>query len=725
MRFKNVSPFERYVDKAVLAVALGVLAFAGYRYVLSPPWQADGDSDPHAQLARTADRLQEKINGGADEVLTERDTPQYAARFQRRLLQTTTDSQLAVASLGGYRPAIGPGAEYSADQPSAANGDEFRELQIPTPEHVTVRADIGTLNPEAVMVDLDLREYINEATISEPYDIQWNAIAARLDTARLRENLTNQDLMNGRAIPQEWWMQTLALADFQIERQYLKSDGSWSQPQVIDPMPGQFSVRDQVVQISRSAADRLMTALPARQAEIARANMWPLINRMWQPPELPEPQIESASLTGQEGGPTITKEMLEQWEAQLDQRTRMLENAQRQAQRYSDAGRQPPARITRRIQELQAELQQLQQAVQQARQVLGQPDEPTRRRSTRRQPTFDPGMPPGGYPGEYGMPGGYPGMPGEFGMPGGYPGEFGMPGDYDRPSRQSPAELGQVNLVGGQDYVDMWTNDLDVESGRTYRYRVRVGVVNPLFFFKQRLSEAQAERIGDQFVVYSDWSDWSEPVETLRRHYFFLVGASSSVGRGTVEMWQFSDGQWNTAEFRVEPGDMIGQTVSSPEPLFTLPQQEPGRGTASILDLPGMGPEVDFSTEAYVVDFDFDNMIRSGLGIQPSPVMLYHRQGQILQRNVQQDQAHRQQTRQAILEADPQLREQVEIAQMQEEQQRRAELEQLRAEREADRARRASERGDRRSRDTRDRGGFDDPGGYPGEFPGGFPGMPY
>ncbi|GAB4107913.1 MAG: hypothetical protein Kow00105_12350 [Phycisphaeraceae bacterium] len=186
-----------------------------------------------------------------------------------------------------------------------------------------------------------------------------------------------------------------------------------------------------------------------------------------------------------------------------------------------------------------------------------------------------PGMGPGGMPpdmGAYGMPGDYGPPPGMMGG-GGYPGmDMGTYGGGVSPyggmnPYGSPGGLG----VPGQDEtgipqsrkIKVWAHDLSVEPGKTYRYRVVVAVLNPLYRQK-RVAEEQREQYYDVIALGPDSdelaaSPWSEPVQVDHEFYFFLVKGSSQSAR--VEVWRVYNGKWINEVFDVRPGDPIGKTV--------------------------------------------------------------------------------------------------------------------------------------------------------------------
>ena len=189
------------------------------------------------------------------------------------------------------------------------------------------------------------------------------------------------------------------------------------------------------------------------------------------------------------------------------------------------------------------------------------------------------------------------------------------------PAQQEPQgrqALGSLLLDPPQ--VDLQVNDIDVEPGATYRYRMRVGVVNPLFN-KRSLPEEQQAQYGEKFLLYSGWSDWSTPIPVEKMEHFFVLGASStpSPGSANVEVWRYYDGQWRNEEFRVQPGDPVGepQTVEVGYEQMTI----------------------DYSTDNFLVDLDTDFTIPGSTGNAPSETtrVLFMKDGDMVARRLDQE----------------------------------------------------------------------------------------
>jgi len=132
--------------------------------------------------------------------------------------------------------------------------------------------------------------------------------------------------------------------------------------------------------------------------------------------------------------------------------------------------------------------------------------------------------------------------------------------------------------------------DINGEPGRTYQYRVRVGILNELCMAPARLKDPNDATIP---VVFGDWSEPSEPVTIQQDIFFFLAGewpAGQNLPAAVrVEVFKWYLGQWVKASFRVEPGDEIGgkSNVAAYDPSSKNWYRE----------------ELDFATGAVAVDY--------------------------------------------------------------------------------------------------------------------------
>jgi hypothetical protein len=112
--------------------------------------------------------------------------------------------------------------------------------------------------------------------------------------------------------------------------------------------------------------------------------------------------------------------------------------------------------------------------------------------------------------------------------------------------------------------LTFWRHDDTVEPLKTYRYRIRLGIFNPV-----------AGKEKNDVILWSDFSDTTEPVEILGRLYFFAnqmreAGRTKTV---TVQVSRLALGRWYSQDFPVKQGEIIGEVVDyEPEE----PERRPG-----------------------------------------------------------------------------------------------------------------------------------------------------
>jgi hypothetical protein len=102
--------------------------------------------------------------------------------------------------------------------------------------------------------------------------------------------------------------------------------------------------------------------------------------------------------------------------------------------------------------------------------------------------------------------------------------------------------------------VTVWGHDVDVRPGHSYRYRITVRVVNPLFQ-QPDLPEEQRKKFKDQLLLSSQASAWSQRVDVEPRTRFFLTRPNK------VEVYYIFNGKRHVKEFTLQPGNRIGQSI--------------------------------------------------------------------------------------------------------------------------------------------------------------------
>ncbi len=614
MKKKGITIWEQHLEHIVLgASVVFLLGFGGWQLTRSPntvSGVAPGDAD--AVLDAAVQSLSAKLDGPAIEL------PEYdpaADDFSARLDASVSPSPRMLVSA----PAVdlGDGAQGDGD------GERlYVTLDLPAPDRVTVQTDYDALDPAVVSELPELAELVDA---SLGYDIEWNTIAARVDLSGLDAQFRQPGTDERSAIPENWFGGRISIVDVRIERQVRDGD-RWGDVELVRTIPGVRSLRADVAEGTESARELVTSMLedPAVRREIVQPEFLPTRNETWSAPDplAAEPgEFDAGDLSGEE----LEVQRL------LDRLMRDRREQQRLLDRLIAMGGRDPREDSGR-EEREQERPGGGSGGGGGDQSAPGGEREDERRTGREGRRAAPG---GGGGGGFGAGGGSEGGgrnqgSGQRGAPGSGIGQggFGAGGEEDNSAERREAErqersrermaraieqldrritraqqqlqdLGVVldrqlepEPTGGDplagDELAVWGFDIDVEPGRTYRYRVTVDLYNPFFRRRIDLSEAQFD-LADSMAVATRTSEWSDPAQVLPPTSFFVTEASADDGRlgmGSLkaDVFRFQEGRWWKETFSIEPGEPIGAA----------------RRVRS--SLPGAPEEIDYGTGWFVLD---------------------------------------------------------------------------------------------------------------------------
>jgi len=173
------------------------------------------------------------------------------------------------------------------------------------------------------------------------------------------------------------------------------------------------------------------------------------------------------------------------------------------------------------------------------------------------------------------------------------------------PPDETPVPALAEQLQRGE--VLIWMHDTSLESTKVYRYRLRLVLANPLLTYARDVKEGH-EADARKPSVTTPWSEWSQQVSVPRATEFFVTGSSSTLRRISVTVFAHSLGQRVKRTFPVSVGQAIGGEVK-------VGVIDPSTGER-------LEQDVDFSTGAIVVALDFKKRITGGGGIARQTVEL-------------------------------------------------------------------------------------------------------
>ena len=146
-----------------------------------------------------------------------------------------------------------------------------------------------------------------------------------------------------------------------------------------------------------------------------------------------------------------------------------------------------------------------------------------------------------------------------------------------------------------------WAHDDTADPGKSYRYRIRLGVFNPIAGTEQFDSQYVSRK--DDVILWSEFSQVTEVVSIPGRMYFFAKGIQEAAKTVTVQVSKLVLGSWYSKDFPVKQGEVIGGIVESETKKPTSIGGIGGLRPSYRLEDDVREPEViDYDTGAVMVD---------------------------------------------------------------------------------------------------------------------------
>ncbi|MCC7408286.1 MAG: hypothetical protein IT442_09450 [Phycisphaeraceae bacterium] len=570
----------KYVDKIVLAAAVVVAGLLIWKFSLGQPYSAQisaGRSTEEVSPSEVAERVtraarQLELRLGSDTVpaeLAEFKVADDSAAFVRKLSEPIAGS--------GRRfevPLSEPGLALSEFRLDNSPLSMYEVPTPPAPKELATRAAHGVLSES---MDPDrLAQVVALVGDQRPRDFRYVTVAGKIDLEAWEALL--KSVSSGRQIPVSWQRNALYVVDVMLERQELDpATGRWGPTMAITPMPGQVTFRG-VAQGPGIDASTLIQQVRRSQEDVLRPEFLLLDGG----PPWVSPLSPGAVFSSEDAA------RLSQLNKEIERLTRQAAALQRRIDQQSDGGtrtaqptqaappptidpiaqglnansssgqtgRQPTQRTRQTPAEQLAEVRQLlQQKTQERDDMLA-----AARRGEQVSRAEETAGGSGGSPGVSDIP-----LTEEQALEEARRRFFGgaSPDGTVAPTPSPTTPTPRPRRVTNPDaplpkQQEFYVNDLTVQPGRTYRYRVTARMLNPLFSRQQNLAPEQKPQAEDLGLA-SEPSAWSEPVQVEPEHMFFLVGGSAEVQTANVEVYKLYDGVWRAYTFdNIHPGDVIG-----------------------------------------------------------------------------------------------------------------------------------------------------------------------
>jgi hypothetical protein len=102
-----------------------------------------------------------------------------------------------------------------------------------------------------------------------------------------------------------------------------------------------------------------------------------------------------------------------------------------------------------------------------------------------------------------------------------------------------------------------WAHDDSVEPGNSYRYRIRLGVFNPIAGTNQFSEQDKAMK--NKVILWSKFSDVTKTVDIPALVYFFPRSIQGVLEAVNVQVCRYVLGYWYSKDFTVKRGELIGK----------------------------------------------------------------------------------------------------------------------------------------------------------------------
>ncbi|MCC7145320.1 MAG: hypothetical protein IT443_02630 [Phycisphaeraceae bacterium] len=572
---KNLGLLQSLVEKVVLGLAILVALTMIWLYSLANPYtvevrvgRAAEQSTPSqvvGLVTRAADGLSAKV--ASDQVpqeLSSFEVADYAQDIKTKLERSVTGGidrfqvpfGLVGLARGQFQVGAEPEAKYDLPTPPAPTDPQAR------PSH-GVLAETG-LNPN------DMAKVVAIIGDEQPRDFRYVSVGAQFDM-KAWSDLLQQQTADGRQLPTSWQRNATYVVDVLIERQELDPlTGQWGPTVLVDVLPGQMSFRHLTV-ASRAEANVVITAVRGNQELLARPPFLPLAGGPpWRSPDAPA----SVLTIEQHDRLALLNKEIDRLNRQIDSQAKRVESADASSSRRGSGAAAPPPTAApppqmqdpnltsglgggggpgsgqrrtpsgppRRMTP-QEQLEDLRRQVQEKTQELNDLLLSARQ-----------GVEVGSSAGRVNQPAGISSsaLPPGVTLP---PDFFTSPGASSADS--SSAADSKAEKV---DTIKCWAHDIAVAPGKTYRYRLILGLLNPLYQRQQNLT-AEQKPLAEQLVLRSQPSAWTDPVHVEPQTQFFVVAGSAPQQTAIIEAYHLYDGVWRSCTFEgVHPGDAIGGT---------------------------------------------------------------------------------------------------------------------------------------------------------------------
>ncbi len=547
MKLKGISKLEQHAEKLFLTlIAIAFLLVLSWQ-VLKGGSMLEVKNTPNVVIDQAFEMVVDEARSREGQVTDPQadnraptDMPNLIANFESKIGEVTAPAQPLQIALG--RTGTDIDLEPTPDDPLI--------VELPSgfaPSTPVAHAFGGTIDPVETAVHPDLATFLPQ---EQPYDKFAVSVEASFDASELVQMLKadpDGDYGDAQPIPSLWWKKQLQILDVELWRQEVDAYGDpVGDPELLPPPPGRKTLRPELATLTDLPEVIAATKLADREKEhLTRPRFYHMIaGADWMPPSLTvenpggQTEVERKKSEYQRYTEEIkrTEERLEalrdrQASIPILERTDVLAQGGRGV---GGGGSRDRGRSERDAAESARERQNASE-----NRLLSKIDELESRRDELRQELIDLGV---------------------------------DPEDLEKDDRIELVLNEAIGRLQDGGTFRLWTHDLGVIPGRTYRYQMRIVIPNPLFGYGANLSD-DSRSLAESPVIYSDPSRWSDPVSVDYDTYIMMTKAGvrkdlrdgREVGYAAADLYHFFFGYWRKASAEIRPGDAIAGGIDLTE----------------------------------------------------------------------------------------------------------------------------------------------------------------
>ena len=546
-RVKDAGFLQLHIEKVLLGAGALILVIALVVFVLANPFKIEinGKSYPSPstaidELVRADRRLERGLlnENPLPEVVIPKFDNEIAAMIEKGI---DVPQDLPAFASFGLTP--------SSIDPIRPIPSRYATVTPPTPTNIQSVIGTDVLDPELNRYAEDYFKLWG----SNRTDFSMFIASGDFEISKWAERLKNAaDEADGGKIPVGIWSQRFGISGVALLREELAEDGvTWINTKIVEALPGQARLLpSDKAPVDPVQAMQTINAYRSAPEVIARPEL-PWVTGLVQ--VVPPGDIEVGE--GAEGfnefGVKAELGPAEKQIKKLEEQIEQFQEAQRKrAERNRGNERTPrnsdleprPERsdpYARRIEGLQAKIEKLRDRAETERIAREQAEEErlAREAELREREAFR-----------------NRNQPGPFGVP--LPGEFGE----EQPGVQLEEDA----------KVRVYAADPTMRPGKTYRYKLLVAAINPLYAVPRlppdQLKENQAKASLFPSQKDIDKMPWIE-VSTEPTMIYYVSGTGS---RAKVDVYRRIKGEMTKHSFDVSPGDVVGREVEIDENLIDM-----------------------------------------------------------------------------------------------------------------------------------------------------------